>query len=338
MTRNKKVKKEKLDWKTFWERNKASKGHLLGKIVSEHLYSICRFILIIGLCFLILQPIFNKISISFMPEIDLFDPTIINIPRNPTLDNYKLVSELIKLDQSMWNTTWLSVVVGFTQVAASAIIAYGFARFNFPFKKLWFGAVMLVILVPPQILLSSLYLQFRFFDLFGLIELFTGSTLNLHNSLWPYLMLCFTGMGLKGGLYIFLMRQFFESIPKELEEAAYIDGCGTFKTFTRIMLPNVTTSLMFCFLLALVFQWTDDFYSNIFLGHIVLMAKYLPNIYEILTSYLTSTTGAAQTPNLAFSEAISATAMIVAITPITLIYLVAQRTFVESLTSSGIKM
>ncbi len=333
-----KEKRKRYTFKEFWEKNKASKGNLLRKVVGIYAFGFCRLILVIGLSFLILQPIFNKISLSFMPEIDLFDPTVISIPRNPTWDNYRMVAILINLKESMWTTTWLSIAVGIVQVCSSALIAYGFARFNFPLKKLWYAFVGLVILVPPQILISSLYLQFRFFDVFGIIELITGSPLNLHNSTWPYLMLCFGGMGLKGGLYIFLLRQFFESIPKELEEAAYIDGCGTFKTFTKIMLPNVTTPLMFCFLLALVFQWTDGFYTRIFLGHLELMSKYLPSMYDILAAYLTVLTGASTTPNLAYSEAISATALLVAVLPITIIYLIAQRTFVESLTSSGIKM
>lgn len=332
------VQREKLTWEEFWTRNKASKGNLLKKTIGVHVISLCRLILVIGLSFLILQPLLNKIAISFMPEMDLYDPSIITIPRNPYWGNYEMVRILVNLDKSLWTTTWVSITVGIVQVISSALIGYGFARFNFPFKKLWFGAVLLVILVPPQILVSSLYLQFRFFDIFGIIEATTGAALNLHKSLWPYLMLCFTGMGLKGGLYIFLLRQFFEAIPKELEEAAYIDGCGTLKTFTKIMLPNVTTPLMFCFLLALVFQWADGFYTTIFLNHLDLMAKYLPSIYDILTQYLTASTGLAQTPNVLYSEAISATALLVAITPITIIYLIAQRTFIESLTSSGIKM
>ena len=79
-------------WKELIIRNRKSGGYLLKKIISRKVYQILRAVLLFGLCFLILQPLFNKISLSFMQEKDLYDPTIIVLPRNFTLGNYKLPS------------------------------------------------------------------------------------------------------------------------------------------------------------------------------------------------------------------------------------------------------
>ena len=89
-------------------------------------------------------------------------------------------------------------------------------------------------------------------------------------------------MGLKNGLYIFMIRQYFRNIPKELEEAAYVDGCGTLKTFVRIMLPDAKPILTSCFLFAFVWQWTDKFYSKMFLGNIKLLSTQLAMIADRL--------------------------------------------------------
>lgn len=139
---------------------------------------------------------------------------------------------------SIINTIVVSLTIAVLQIAVCTLVGYGFARFDFPLKKFWFLCVMLVIVVPPQTISTSLYLHFRYFDLFGIIEAVTGSSLNLRDSVLPYYLMSAGCMGLKNGLYIFMIRQYFRNIPKELEEAAYVDGCGTLKTFVRIMLPR----------------------------------------------------------------------------------------------------
>ena len=285
-------------WKKAIYRNKQSGGYLLKKTISAKVYSFLRFILLFGLCFLILQPLFNKISLSFMLENDLYDPTIIVVPRNFTTDNYKLVSSLIMYWKSLFNSIAISTIVSILQVASATVVGYGFARFDFPLKNFWFACVLLVIVVPPQTIMSSLYLNFRFFDIFGLFKFFTGETINLQKSIFPYLMLCLTTMGLKSGLYIFLTRQYFRGIPKELEEAAYVDGCGNFSTFIKIMLPDAKPILVSCFLFAFVWQWTDSFYSKMFLGNIPLLSSKLTAISQLLTDYVIGINGAGSRPSI----------------------------------------
>ncbi len=331
-------KKRIAKWKEFLSRNKKSGGYLLRKTVSNKIYKLLRAVLLFGLCFLILQPLLNKVSLSFMKERDLYDPTIIVVPRNFTLENYKLVNELIDYWTILRNSIGISTLVSLLQVSFATIVGYGFARFSFPFKRFWFACVMLVIIVPPQTIMSSLYLNFRFFDVFGIKQMLTGSTANLQKSIIPYLLLCMTCMGLKSGLYIFMLRQYFRGIPKELEEAAYVDGCGNFKTFITIMLPDAKPMLMSCFLFAFVWQWTDSFYSKMFLGNMKLLSNRLTSITGLLSDYLTSLDGVASKASIAYGQMMVSTGMIMAIIPLLILYVVAQKAFVENLSQTGLKM
>jgi multiple sugar transport system permease protein len=323
--------------RNFYTRNRQSGGYLLRSAVSDRVYKIIRAVLLFGLCFLILQPLLNKVSLSFMKEIDLYDPTIIVVPRNFTTENYRLIAELTHFKDALLRSMGISVLSSVIQVVFCALVGYGFARFNFPLKKLWFACVIFVIIVPPQTIISSLYLNFRYFDVFGIVKLITGSTLNLQKSIWPYIMLCAGCMGLKSGLYIFMIRQYFRGVPRELEEAAYVDGCGEFSTFTRIMLPSAGPILTSCFLFAFVWQWTDSFYSKMFLGNIALLSNRLTAIVGLLTDYMVSH-GLGSKPSIAYGQMMISTGMIMAVVPLLLIYILAQRMFVESLSQTGIKM
>lgn len=324
----------------FWERNRLSNGYLLKKKVMAVGVSIVRFILLFGLCFLILQPILQKISVSFMEEQDLYNPIVINIPEHFTTENYRLCADPAIMDYStgLRNSLIVSTTIAILQIAMCTLVGYGFARFKFPLKKFWFAMVMLVIVIPPQTISSSLYLHFKFFDILGIFKLITGETINLRGSALPYYLISAGCMGLKNGLYIYMIRQFFRNIPKELEEAAYVDGCGTLKTFIRIMLPDAKPILTSCFLFSFVWQWTDGFYSGLFLGNISLLSKKVENIGELLSHYIINTLKNPAGASIGYTNCIVATGTLMTIVPLIILYLFAQKGFVESLSSSGIKM
>ncbi len=148
-------------------------------------------------------------------------------------------------------------------------------------------------------------------------------------------------MGLKNGLYIYLVRQFFRNIPVDLEEAAYVDGCGMMKTFLRIMLPEAKPIITSCFLFSLAWQWTDGFYSKLFIGGKVLVSTSLASIVDALGVYIARETGASNAQvsvSTQYSNAILSTGTILIVFPLLVVYLFAQRAFVESISSTGIKM
>ena len=322
----------------FWERNRLSGGYVLRKTVTKWGVSIIRFVLLFGLCFMILQPVLNKISVSFMTEADLYNPIVISIPEHFTTENYLLAAELMSYQKAVVNSLLISFTIAVLQISVCLLVGYGFARFEFPLKKFWFACVMLVILIPPQTIASSLHLHFRFFDILGIFKATTGNTLNLRGNVLPYYLMSAGCMGLKNGLYIFMIRQFFRNIPADLEEAAYVDGCGMFQTFTKIMLPQTKPIITSCFLFAFVWQWTDGFYSKMFLGGTKLVSTGLARLVDSLQAFIQRLTGTLTTVSVAYSNCILATGTLMIIVPIIVLYLFAQRAFVESISTSGIKM
>lgn len=326
-------------FKNYWERNRMSNNYLLKKSIGRGIFTFCRAIMLFGLTFLILQPILSKISVSFMQERDLYDATVINLPRNLSVDNYKLTNSLMNYSKALFSTLWVSFIIALVQVASTTLVGYGFARYKFPGKNLLFGAVILSIVIPPQTILTALYLNFRYFDIFGIVKLFNnGKPLNLLNSILPYVMISAGAMGLKNGLYVFMLRQYFRGIPKELEEAAYVDGCGKLKTFLVIMLPDAKPMLTSIFLFSYVWQWTDTFYSSLFLRKFGLLSNSVAGLADGLMTYIQNISNRTALPSQAYTQAIISTGTLMVIVPLILIYLVAQKGFVESLAQAGIKM
>ena len=323
---------------SFWERNRKSHGMLLKNTLAHGSVSVVRALLVFGLCFMIIQPLLMKLSVSFMTESDLYDTTVTLLPRHLTLENYELAASdtLLSYWKSLFNTFWISLVTAILQVAACTVVGYGFARFDFPLKKFWFACVILVIIVPPQTISTSLYMYFSKFDIFGIFQATTGKPLNLRNSFTPYALMCATCMGLKDGLYIFMIRQYFKGIPVSLEEAAYVDGCGSFHTFWKVMLPDALPIMTSCFLFAFVWQWTDRFYTNNFLRGFQTLSGNLPGIQQRLNQ-LKSTTGQTLQVSTSRVQQMISTSVIMTIAPLLVLYVFAQRGFVESLATSGLK-
>ena len=123
----------------------------------------------------------------------------------------------------------------------------------------------------------------------------------------------------------------------ELEEAAYVDGCGTLRTFLKIMLPDAKPILVSCFLFSFVWQWTDGFYSKMFLGNTKLLSIQLSRIATQLGAYITTILKNSAGASPGYTSCIISTGTLMVIIPLLVLYLFAQKGFVESLSSTGIK-
>ena len=323
--------------KTFWEANRKSNGYLLRKTITKWTVSILRGLLLFGLCFMIIQPLLTRFGTSLMAERDLYDSTVVLVPRNPTLDNYRIVFDLTDFPRSMLNTLWTSLLVSVLQVVSCTLVGYGFARFSFPLKKFWFGCVIVLILVPPQTIATALYMNFANFDVFGIFKATTGKTLSLHGSMIPYTLMSLTCMGLKDGLYIFMLRQYFRGIPKSLEEAAYVDGCSTMHTFVKIMLPDAWPTIASCFLFSFVWQWTDLFYTRNFLSGMSIYSTQLSGIVARMNRYFSADASVPVITPVGRQQQLISIGVLVCCVPLLILYLFTQRVFVESIVMSGSK-
>lgn len=286
-----------------------------------------RAVLVTGFCFIILFPLFLRFSVAFRSKIDIYDPTVLWIPKNFTLDNIKIAMEATHYFATLLNTFLISAGTTIIQLVSCALAAYAFAKLKFKGSGLLFGLVIFTIVVPPQTIMIPLYLTYRYFDLFGLVGLFTRQdSLNLIDTFWPFLISSATGMGLKNGLYIYIFRQFFRGIPREIEEAALVDGASVFKTFYRIMLPNAVPAIVTVVLFSFVWQWNDSYYVSLFLSKVKVLSTQLADMGSVLGSE----------PDLIYQSMLLNTGVLLLMAPLIILYLFVQRYFVESVERTGI--
>ncbi|MCQ6559007.1 carbohydrate ABC transporter permease [Paenibacillus mendelii] len=293
------------------------------------LWIIVRAVLLIGICFIILYPIITKVSLAFRDKQDMFDSTVVWLPRNFTLDNIKLIFGYLNYTEAVTNTFILSLTTSILQLVSCALAGYGFARLKFRGSGFLFGVVIFTIVVPPQTIMVPTYLHYRFFDVFGLIGLFTGKHgVNLLESFWPFFISSALAMGLKNGLYIFIFRQFFRSLPKDLEEAAYVDGAGILKTFARVMLPNAVPAIATVMLFSFIWQWNDSYFVNLFAPNYTLLSRMLDLLPGIIRPEYVG--------GISHTSLYLNTGTLMGILPIFVLYLFAQRYFVESVERTGL--
>ena len=305
--------------------------YLSGHFVVTVLWKLVRFLLLVGISYVILLPFFTKISSSFMSGEDFVDVTVKLVPKYPTIATYKAVIRENGYWTALFNTTLLSLMCAVLQTVICSMIGYGLSKFKFRFSGLLFGIVILTMVVPHRTVQFALFMQFRYFDILPIlkpVELITGSALNLTNTFWPLFLLSITGLGFKNGLYIFMMRQYFKGVPDELEESAYLDGYGPFKTFVKIILPLSIPMMITIFLFAFSWQWTDNFYTNLFFT--TLDTTLMPSIVAVPKGL-----DITMSPTM-FGAAINNAAAMLIITPLIIIYLFCQRYLVQGIERSGL--
>ena len=302
------------------------------------LWYLFRFLLLVGVSYVILFPFFSKISASFMSASDFTDVTVLLIPKNPTLTTYKAIITENGYFAAMGNTFILSFICAVLQTFVCTMIGYGFAKFKFKGSKILFFAVIFTMVVPHATLRLAMFMKFKSFDVLWIgsllnkmgITQYAGA--NLLNTNWPLWILSATGLAYKNGLFIFLMRQFFKGIPDELEESAYLDGSGVFRTFISIIIPLSVTMMITVFMFSFCWQWTDTFYSNLF--YTKSGAALLPSIIKTpasLTETVNSTAGSSL-----YSSAIQNTCGLLIIFPLIILYLFGQKYIVQGIERSGI--
>ena len=367
-----KVRKEtknkiKVDFErtSFKERFKAKflTLHFLKKVV----WAIVRYVLLVGIAYIVLYPFFSKISSSVKSYVDFTDSMVNLIPKNFSLDIYKAIFVEQDYMRAFGNTFMLSFSTAIIQTFICSFIAYGFAKFKFKGNKFLFAMVILTMIIPHRTLASSMKLMFANFDVLGIFRFFSGggisifgfefnnealssinflNTLNpkvfqpdgvdLLNSYWPFMILSFCGLAFKNGLYIFLLRQFFMGVPDELEESAYIDGSGVFRTFFTIILPISVPMMITVFLFAFSWQWTDIFYasSTMFFPDSV-NAPYMLTT-DIGFEIPASLTGLVPGREEQWYSAVRNTGGLMTIAPLVIMYLFGQKYLVQGIERSGL--
>lgn len=303
------------------------------KRVPAYVWQFVRLVMIIGISYVILLPLMSKLVSTFMQEADAYDPTVRWIPKRFTLNNLRIAWEYMEYPKAFGMSLLIALSVTVLQLVSCTMIGYGLARFNFRGRHIWFGIVVFMLVVPPQLIHTPLYLNFRFFDLFGLIP---GGGVNLINTPWPLALLAITGTGYKNGLFIFIARQYFRGMPKELEESAYVDGAGAIQTFIRIMVPGAVPILIVIFLFSFVWQWNDSYFIMMYMGE----RNVLPvALTQFVTRYFVEMSGLSSQQfvlSVPYASVLESAGMLLFIAPLLILYTFAQRFLIESVERTGI--
>ncbi|MBQ0102484.1 MAG: carbohydrate ABC transporter permease [Firmicutes bacterium] len=324
----------------FWTRFKLK--YLTSNALVSALWWLFRFILLLGISYVILQPFYSKFASSFMGKEDFVDVTVKLIPKHPTLDTYAQVIKENRYFEALLNTTILSLSCAVLQTISCSLIGYGLSKYKFKGNKLIFALVIFTMIIPHKTLHLALYMKFRYFDIgvgkFGLfnllntLKLTSFSDIKLTTTYWPFVILSITGLGFKNGLFIFMMRQFFKGVPDELEESAYIDGYGPLRTFFKIIIPISIPMMITIFLFAFSWQWTDNFYVETFIGSGAKNKLYLlPQIVTVPKTMETDYAGKSL-----YETAIRNTCGLLIIYPLIVVYLFCQKYLVQGIERSGI--
>jgi multiple sugar transport system permease protein len=299
------------------------------------LWSVFRAVLLMGIGFIILYPILFILSMSLKPYEDIVNPAVVWLPRNVTLQNFRDAVKLMNFSNALKNSVLLGVGTAVMQTVSCSVIGYGFARFRFPGRGLIFGIVIFTLLVPPVTIIVPQFMQFRFFDLLGLLRVFGLPSYNLINSPMALYLPALLGMGFRSGVFIFLFRQYFRGQPRELDDAARVDGCGYISTFARIMAPNGGAIYLTVFLFSSVWNWNEYFSTTILADRLTTLPMALSIMRDALRQ-ASQVAGMGITNDPYTQAARLMSGSLLTILPVLLLYVVLQKYFTESVERSGI--
>lgn len=230
---------------------------------------------------------------------------VVWIPAKWSFTNYKTVFGVLDFFRYYQNTIFVTVIIVSVQLFMCSLAAFTFARMNFPFKNVLFFMLLLVFMIPPQMTLIPRYILAA---KLGWIDTFRGIII-------PSLFSVYT---------VFMLRQFFQSLPQELEDAARIDGCSFFRIYWNIMLPLITSGLVAIGMLNILYAWNDVLWPLVVAGS---------EKTRVLSVGMQTLQGGRQGTQYHLMMAASSLAM----APMVILYLICQRFFVVGISTTGIK-
>ncbi|SEO51810.1 multiple sugar transport system permease protein [Amphibacillus marinus] len=255
---------------------------------------------------LMLLPFFWMISTALKPDNAIFTVPIQWFPQTLYLNNFIRAMEVVPIMRYMFNTFLIAALKIFGEVFVSALVAYGFARFNFKYKNILFMVLLATMMLPYEVTMIPTFIIW--------------SRLGFADSYVPLILPAYFG----SASFIFFLRMYFQTYPKELEESALIDGASYLQIFIRIFVPLSKAALMTIGMWSFMGTWND------LLGQLIYINS--PEKYTIqlgLASFSNMTGETLWGPLMAAS--------FIALIPVILILLFAQRYFTEGVKMSGIK-
>ncbi|WP_327585074.1 carbohydrate ABC transporter permease [Nonomuraea sp. NBC_00507] len=269
---------------------------------------VVKHILLIGFGLIMLYPLLWMISSSLKPEELIFrEPGL--WPSQVTLENYTEGWVALKhpFGYYLWNSAVVTAISVVANLVACSLAAYAFARLNFPLKKFWFAIMLGTIMLPHHVVIVPQYIMF--------------SELDLINTIWPLVM---PKMLATDAFFVFLMVQFIRTLPRELDEAAEIDGAGYWRIFMRVVMPLCLPALATTAIFTFIWTWNDFLSQLLYLNN--------PDNFTVpvaLRTFLDASSDSSWGPMFAMS--------IIALGPIFGFFLAGQKYLIRGVATTGLK-
>ncbi|MGL4337329.1 MAG: carbohydrate ABC transporter permease [Turicibacter sp.] len=293
---------------------------LLGNNGDGLLQQVMIYVLLITIGFVFLYPLIMIVSYSFKDSKDIINPLVEWIPTQFYLGNYEKAFMVLDFWKSLGQTIVVTGLPALIQTISCSLIGYGFAKFKFPGKNIWFGLVLATFIIPPQITVIPQFLMFK--------------DLQILDSILAYILPAMFGQGLRSAIFIFIFYQFFKMVPVQLIEAAKVDGASAFKIFMRISLPMSTPAYIISFLFSFVWYWNETYLASMFFGQVIQTLPMKLDRFVATYSKMYQIEGAVGGQTL--NEAIEMAGTFLIILPLLIIYFITQKWFVESIDHAGL--
>lgn len=288
------------------------------------------YILLIGISFIFLYPLLSMLAKSMMGIVDLISSSVSWIPSHVTLQNYVTAFEWMNFVDVLWDSVQVSLFPTIATVVSSSLIGFGFARFQFPFKKLLMVIMIASFLIPSVLTYIPTTVLYRDFVILGF-------KLDIMNSIKAFWVPALFGNGIRQTIFILIFYQFFKMIPEELFEAAEVDGSSTFRTFLTIAIPLAAPAFLICSLYAFVWYWNETALARLYFGSSyttlpMALDSFISTYSSMYAQGNVSMDSVSSTYNIGVQYAMT----LISIVPLLLVYLFAQKWFVEGVDRSGI--
>ena len=275
------------------------------------------YFLLICIGYVYLRPIFEMVSKSIMTAADLIDPSIEWIAKHVTFDNFSSAIETLNVPTSLLNSVWFSGLLAVAQTAVSAMTGFALSRYTFKGRNFWYIMLILAFILPIPLLTVPRLMIFN--------EFFTLTGVKLIGSIVPQFLMSLLGQGTYSTMLILIFYNFFNMIPKSLDEAAMIDGAGAIKVFYHVAIRLSLSTILVVLLFSFVFNWNETYTTNTMLRSAI---ELLPGNLMLFDN------GAGVVSDL--NEAQKMAATLISIAPLLILYAMVQKQFIEGIENSGI--
>lgn len=265
------------------------------------------YLLLIAVSLWFIAPMAWMFLTSFMPleQVGVFPPEL--IPREWLIENYTEALRFWNFEVTFRNTVFITAMTMVGNMVSSTVVAYGFARFRFPFRDTLFLVLLATMMLPFAVLLIPIYVAYN--------------EIGLVNTFWPLILPHYFG----NAFFIFLCRQFFLGIPQDLIDSARIDGAGELMIFLRIMVPLAKPAIIVVAILSFQNSWNE------FLGPLIYLKDQNLHTLALGLYYFQGLPGQGNIAN----QQMAATVMMVL--PVLIVFFIFQKQFIQGANLSGIK-